>query len=87
VVLSTRWKDETLECLVEDDGPGPGEGEVRPGAFGLRAVVRRAELKYPGARVVLEARPADAGGTRARVEIPRAVLEAGNACAGKDGAA
>jgi hypothetical protein len=82
VAVRVRWADAKLECVVEDDGPGALAGEVRPGAFGLRAVVRRVELKYPGANVQLEA--GDSGGdaevafpgTRARVLIPRASLDA-----------
>ena len=73
VTLRVHWVGDMLECVVEDDGPGAPPGEPRPGAFGLRAVVRRVELKYPGARVRLEAR-ADGPGTLARVEIPRAAL-------------
>jgi signal transduction histidine kinase len=73
VTLRVHWTGDMLECVVEDDGPGAPPGEPRPGAFGLRAVVRRVELKYPGARVRLEAR-GDGPGTLARVEIPRAAL-------------
>jgi hypothetical protein len=75
VALRVRWAGDVLECIVEDDGPGAPPGQVRPGAFGLRAVVRRVELKYPGARVHLEAAGDGPGtGTRALVEIPRSVL-------------
>jgi hypothetical protein len=83
VALRVRWLagsgGQTLECIVEDNGPGSPSGEVRPGAFGLRAVVRRVELKYPGASVALEAIIDDDDGsrigTRAKVEIPRASLD------------
>jgi hypothetical protein len=84
VVIRARWAPgDRLECVVEDNGPGAPAGEVRQGAFGLRAIVRRVELKYPGARVALEGIADDASGstvgTRATVEIPRASLELGNA--------
>ncbi len=82
--IRARWAPgDRLECVVEDNGPGAPAGEVRQGAFGLRAIVRRVELKYPGARVALEGIADDASGstvgTRATVEIPRASLELGNA--------
>jgi len=77
VVVRVHWTaGDKLECVVEDNGPGTSDGEVRPGAFGLRAVVRRVELKYPGARVALE--PVVDGlnsGAIARVEIPRSALD------------
>ncbi len=86
VNVRTRWEADgaTLVCLVEDNGPGAPQGDVRPGAFGLRAIVRRVELKYPGAFVgleTLEGASGAASGTRARVEIPRASLEAAGAFA------
>ena len=39
-----------LICVVEDNGPGFADEAPRSGAFGLRAVRRRLELKWPGAR-------------------------------------
>jgi signal transduction histidine kinase len=75
VALRVHFVGDMLVCAVEDDGPGAPPGEPRPGAFGLRAVVRRVELKYPGARVRLESAGDGPGtGTRALVEIPRAAL-------------
>jgi LytS/YehU family sensor histidine kinase len=89
VSVRVRWADgDKLECAVEDDGPGAPPGDVRPEAFGLRASVRRLELKYPGASITLEGIPSaqggdtSVGGTRARVEIPRAALEIGMANGG-----
>jgi len=80
VALRVRWEGDALECLVEDDGPGAPSEQVRPGAFGLRAVIRRVELKYPGATVQLSAGGDGAfPGTRARVSIPRAALDASSA--------
>jgi two-component sensor histidine kinase len=57
-----------LRCVVEDNGPGPGERGERPGAMGIQLVTRRLALKYAGAASFrLEA----AGGhTRSIVEIP-----------------
>jgi hypothetical protein len=74
VALRVRWAGDALECLVEDDGPGAPRGEARPGALGLRAVVRRVELKYPGATVRLET-AATGTGACARVAIPRSALD------------
>jgi hypothetical protein len=57
-----------LVCTIEDNGPGLGDGEVRPGAFGLVAVRRRLALKYAGdASLRLEA---SSSGTRSIVELP-----------------
>ena len=80
VLVRVRWAtDDMFECVVEDNGPGVPKGDVRPGAFGLRAIIRRVELKYPGATVTLSPIGAAAGeeyeGTRASIEIPRAALE------------
>ena len=54
-------------CVVEDNGPGVSEAEVRTGAFGLHAVRRRLELRYSGATMRLES---SKEGTRSIVEIP-----------------
>jgi len=81
VALRVRWVGgDLLECAVEDNGPGTLAAEVRPGAFGLRAVTRRAELKFPGSRVRLEPM-ASGSGARASVEIPRAALDVGASAA------
>lgn len=57
----------TLVCVVADDGPGLPEGSMRADAFGLRAVRRRLELKYPTAQLRLES---SKQGTRSIVEFP-----------------
>jgi len=58
----------SLVCTVEDNGPGMKEGEPRSGAFGLRSVRRRLELKFELAKLTLES---TAKGTRSTVRIPR----------------
>jgi signal transduction histidine kinase len=80
VLVRVRWGEgDVLECAVEDNGLGEPAQEVRRGAFGLHAVVRRVELKYPGAEVrlegVLDGADGARSGTRARVSIPRAALD------------
>jgi hypothetical protein len=57
----------TLVCVVADDGPGLSEGATRADAFGLHAVRRRLELKYPTAELRLES---SRQGTRSIVELP-----------------
>jgi signal transduction histidine kinase len=54
-------------CIVEDNGPGLSDAEPRAGAFGLRSVRRRLELKYPDAVLRMES---SASGTRSIVELP-----------------
>jgi len=61
--------DGTLECVVEDNGLGMAEGDVRAGAFGLQAVRRRLELQVPKSALRLESTCA---GTRSIVEISAA---------------
>jgi signal transduction histidine kinase len=56
-----------LVCAVEDNGPGMPVTPTRSGAFGLHAVRRRIELKYPDGSLQLDSSPA---GTRAVVELP-----------------
>ena len=57
-----------IVCTVEDNGPGLGAGPPRSGAFGLHAVRRRLELRYPDdAGLRLEH---SSGGTRSIVELP-----------------
>ncbi len=46
--------DGTLVCVVEDNGPGMPDSDVRAGAFGLQAVRRRLELEAPTASLRLE---------------------------------
>lgn len=54
-------------CTIEDNGPGLPTTEPRPGAFGLRSVRRRLELKFPKASLRMESSSA---GTRSIVELP-----------------
>jgi signal transduction histidine kinase len=62
-----------LVCVVEDNGPGV-PGETRSGAFGLHAVRRRLELKFPAqSSLRLESSPQ---GTRSIVELPRQLAAA-----------
>lgn len=56
-----------LVCTVEDNGPGMAQKPLRSGAFGLKAVRRRLELKYADACMRLESSPE---GTRSIVEMP-----------------
>jgi LytS/YehU family sensor histidine kinase len=66
VILRTRFVDQTLQLVVEDNGPGmpPGTKE----GLGLRMVRERISLAHPGANLHLEA---SSEGTRATIEIPR----------------
>ncbi len=71
-VIVTARVDEAsasrVRCVVEDNGPGPGERGARPGAMGIQLVTRRLALKYAGAATFrLEA---SGGRTRSIVEIP-----------------
>jgi signal transduction histidine kinase len=57
-----------LVCVVEDNGPGIPDTEIRSGAFGLHAVRRRLELRFTDqASLRLESSPS---GTRSIVELP-----------------
>jgi signal transduction histidine kinase len=56
-----------LVCTIEDNGPGMPASPPRPGAFGLRSVRRRIELKYADGGLRLDSSPE---GTRAIVELP-----------------
>jgi len=56
-----------LVCIVEDNGPGLPDSEPRAGAFGLRSVRRRLELRYPTAVLRMES---SSSGTRSIVELP-----------------
>jgi len=66
VVRASLRKDGTLVCIVEDNGPGMPEGDVRAGAFGLQSVRRRLALEVPRASLRLES---SRGATRSIVEI------------------
>ncbi|HEY1692731.1 MAG TPA: histidine kinase [Polyangiaceae bacterium] len=63
----------SLVCVVEDNGPGMGDADVRAGAFGLQAVRRRLALETPGSTLRLDS---TAEGTRATVELRPAAQEA-----------
>jgi hypothetical protein len=67
VAISTSVRsDGTLECVVEDNGPGIRDVDVRAGAFGLQSVRRRLELEVPKSSLRFESSNA---GTRSIVEI------------------
>jgi LytS/YehU family sensor histidine kinase len=68
LVRVSRRTDGTMVCVVEDNGPGVQDADVRAGAFGLQAVRRRLALEAPGASLRLES---SAQGTRSVVEIVR----------------
>jgi LytS/YehU family sensor histidine kinase len=74
VVVRVHCKDDgTLVCVVEDNGPGMPDADVRAGAFGLHAVRRRLALEAPAASLRHESSPQ---GTRSIVEIGPAPQEA-----------
>jgi signal transduction histidine kinase len=56
-------------CVVEDNGPGMADVEIRDGAFGLLSVRRRLELEAPHASLRLES---SSDGLRSVVEFGRA---------------
>jgi signal transduction histidine kinase len=66
VVRASRNSSGSLVCVIEDNGPGMPDADVRAGAFGLQAVRRRLELEAPRASLKLES---SSGGTRSIVEI------------------
>lgn len=71
VLIRTALEDQAgakkVVCTIEDNGPGLPTTEPRPGAFGLRSVRRRLELKFPKASLRMESSSA---GTRSIVELP-----------------
>ncbi len=71
VIVTTRIDEASeprVRCVVEDNGPGPGDRGARPGAMGIQLVTRRLAARYAGAASFrLEA--AD-GRTRSIVEFP-----------------
>ncbi len=72
IVRASFGADETLICVVEDNGPGMPDSDVRAGAFGLQAVRRRLELQPQQASLRLES---SAEGMRSIVEVGRATRE------------
>jgi len=69
VVRASTRDDGTLVCVIEDNGPGMPDADVRAGAFGLQSVRRRLELETPRpSSLTLVSSPA---GTRSIVEIAR----------------
>jgi signal transduction histidine kinase len=75
-VVEAKGGAARLVCAVEDNGPGMPVTPTRSGAFGLHAVRRRIELKYPDGSLQLDSSPA---GTRAVVELP--IVAAANGAA------
>jgi signal transduction histidine kinase len=69
-VTVSRNEAGTMVCVVEDNGPGVLDADVRAGAFGLQSVRRRLALEAPGSSLSLES---SARGTRSVVEIVRPV--------------
>jgi signal transduction histidine kinase len=66
VVRASRRDDGALVCMVEDNGPGLPDSEVRAGAFGLQSVRRRLELELARGSLRFESSRL---GTRSIVEI------------------
>jgi signal transduction histidine kinase len=66
VRIVSRAADGRVVCIVEDNGPGLPKTEARAGAFGLRSVRRRLEIRFPEAELRLES---SENGARATVEL------------------
>jgi signal transduction histidine kinase len=66
VVSAARRSDGALVCVVQDNGPGMADAQIRDGAFGLVAVRRRLELEAPRASLRLES---SSEGLRSIVEL------------------
>jgi signal transduction histidine kinase len=66
-VRTTKTAEGVLVCVVEDNGPGIPEENVRAGAFGLQSVRRRLAIHATEASLLLDS---SKEGTRAIVEIP-----------------
>lgn len=56
-----------LVCTVEDNGPGMAATPPRAGAFGIRSVRRRIELKYTDGTLRIDSSPE---GTRTVLDLP-----------------
>jgi LytS/YehU family sensor histidine kinase len=67
VVRASTKSDGTLVCVIEDNGPGVPDADVRAGAFGLQSVRRRLELETPQPSSLRLVSSSD--GTRSIVEI------------------
>lgn len=76
IVTSPEDGRSRVVCTVEDNGPGMPDTAPRSGAFGLRAVRRRLELRYEDATLRLESTPS---GTRSIVDLPRVVASSSGA--------
>jgi LytS/YehU family sensor histidine kinase len=61
--------DGSLQCVIEDNGPGMVDADVRAGAFGLQSVRRRLELEMPRGCLRMES---STTGTRSIVEVSAA---------------
>lgn len=67
-ITTTLGHPPRVTCIVEDNGPGPGQRAPRHGAIGIDLVERRLALNYAGAAAFrLET---SGGRTRSIVEIP-----------------
>lgn len=60
-------EERRVVCVIEDNGPGMSSEKPREGAFGLRSVRRRLELRYPRATLKIESTDE---GTRSIVDLP-----------------
>jgi signal transduction histidine kinase len=68
VVTTSVDAERRVQCVVEDNGPGPSAKGARPGALGIQLVTRRLALRYAGAAAFrLET---ENGRTRSIVELP-----------------
>ncbi|MHC4427895.1 MAG: ATP-binding protein [Planctomycetota bacterium] len=68
---------DTLDLVIADTGPGPGDGAATPGGHGLGMVLSRQIVEQLGGTMSLTA-PAGGRGTELRVNVPlEALSEAG----------
>jgi LytS/YehU family sensor histidine kinase len=68
ISLRARREAENLVVTVTDNGPGPGGGDEGAG-IGLKNTNGRLRELY-GAQYAVTLRPADTGGTEARIVLP-----------------